>query len=347
MNLQNFCVIILLLFCCIWLDRRIDIIVLNVNLACKIIVKVVDIFGNDIMTTVEVLGVRFPLPRIRHDYASFETLARLYAQTKELTLDDVEIDLRATDWFDADMCAAFGAILYSLGNRLNEVNLTHIPRDVERILSKNGFLCHYGRKRIPDQYETTITYQRFDVEDDHYFASYIENELIHRSEIPKMSLGLLKKFRESIFEIFSNAVSHSRTEFGIFSCGQFFPKRNRLDFTIADLGIGIRQNIKEILGLDLSWEKAIVWATEGNSTTRRDNLPGGLGLKLLCDFIDLNGGCIQIVSDAGYWHRKNREIVTKQLKYPFPGTVVVLELDTADTGIYHLTSEEIDPEDIF
>ena len=38
---------------------------------------------------------------------------------------------------------------------------------------------------------------------------------------------------------------------------------------------------------------------------------------------------------------------TKQLKYPFPGTVVVLELNTADVGIYQLTSEEIDPEDIF
>ena len=291
--------------------------------------------------------MKFNLPPIRRDHVSFETLANLYAQTKESVFEDIVIDMSATNWFDADMCAAFGAILHSLGNRLNEIHLRNIPKNVERILSKNNFLYHYGRKRIPDEYETTITYQRFDVEDAHYFASYIESELIHRSEIPKMSLGLLKKFRGSIFEIFSNAVSHSRTEFGIFSCGQFFPKRNQLDFTIADLGIGIRQNIKEILGLDLSWEEAIVWATEGNSTTRRDNLPGGLGLKLLCDFIDLNGGCIKIVSDAGYWHRIKREIVTKQLKYPFPGTVVVLELNTADLGIYQLTSEEIDPEDIF
>ena len=291
--------------------------------------------------------MRFQLKEINHNVASFETLANLYAQTKKSVFEDIVIDMSATNWFEADMCAAFGAILYSLGKRLNEVHLINIPKNVERILSKNSFLCHYGRNKIPDEYETTITYQRFDVEDGHYFASYIENELIHRSEIPNMSLDLLKKFRGSIFEIFSNAVSHSRTEFGIFSCGQFFPNKNKLDFTIADLGIGIRQNIKEILGLELSWEKAIIWATEGNSTTRRDNLPGGLGLKLLCDFIDLNDGSIQIVSNAGYWHRKNREIATEQLKYPFPGTVVILELNTADTGIYQLTSEEIDPEDIF
>ncbi len=291
--------------------------------------------------------MKFSLPLIRHNFAGFNVLASLYEQTKEDSFDDIEIDMQATKWFDADMCAAFGAILHSLRTRLNEVDLIHIPSSVEEILSKNGFLSHYGRAKIPDRWGTTITYQRFDTEDDHYFARYIEDELIHRSEVPEMSLGLLKKFRESIFEIFSNAVSHSRTKLGIFSCGQFFPRQNLLDFTVADLGVGIRRNIKDFIGLDLSWEEAIRWATEGNSTTRRDNLPGGLGLKILCDFIDLNRGCLQIVSQGGYWRRENGEIVTKPLSYTFPGTVVNVEINTADTSIYQLTSEKLNPEDIF
>ena len=290
--------------------------------------------------------MRFILPRIRHDYSSFETLACLYAQTKGVVLDDIEIDMTATDWFDADMCAAFGAILYSLGKRLNEVSLMGIPQKVEKILSKNGFLSHYGRTRIPDQWGTTIAYRRFDVEDDHYFAGYIERELIYRSEIPEMSPALLKKFRESIFEIFSNAVLHSNTDLGIFSCGQFFPNRDRLDFTVADLGVGIPENIKKHTKLELSPEKAIAWATEEFNTTKRGELPGGLGLKILCDFIDLNGGCIQIVSDAGYWRRKDRKIVTEQLSYSFPGTVVSVEINTADQHTYSLASE-LTTEDIF
>ena len=95
-----------------------------------------------------------------------------------------------------------------------------------------------------------------------------------------MSPGLLKKFRESIFEIFSNAVLHSRSKMGIFTCGQFFPVRHRLDFSVADLGIGMRQNIKDNTGLNLSAEAAIQWATEGRNTTKRGPVPGGLGLKL-------------------------------------------------------------------
>lgn len=283
--------------------------------------------------------MRFPLPKIRHDLAGFEALVRLHEQCKHICLDNIEIDLAETSWFDADMCAVLGAILYGLGNKLNTVGLTSIPSGVEKILSKNGFLSYYGRERVPDRWGTTILYRHFDVKDDRYFANYIENELIRRAEIPVMSTGLLKKFRESIFEIFSNAVLHSRTKLGIFSCGQFFPKRNRLDFSVADLGVGMRRNILDNTGQDRSPEDAISWATQGRNTTKRGRVPGGLGLKLLREFIDLNGGRILIVSDAGFWQRENRETVTKRLAYPFPGTVVTVEINTSDRNTYRLASE--------
>jgi hypothetical protein len=163
--------------------------------------------------------------------------------------------------------------------------------------------------------------------------------------MPAMSPGLLKQFRVSIFEIFGNAVLHSRTQQGIFSCGQFFPKRHRLDFSVADLGVGILQNVRDN-GLYLSAEAAIQWATEEKNTTKRGPVPGGIGLKVLGEFIDLNGGALHIVSDAGYWKRENRTTTTAPFNYPFPGTVVTVEINTADTNSYKLTSE-LSTEDIF
>lgn len=290
--------------------------------------------------------VRFPLPQIHHDYESFAALARLYAQTENCFLERVEIDMSAATWFEADMCAALGAILYSLGQNLNTVELTNIQPMVGDNLSKNGFLSHYGRAKIPDRWGTTISYQRFDDRDDHFFARYIENQVIHRSEMPEMSSGLLKKFRESIFEIFSNAVWHSRTQLGIFSCGQYFPKKGLLNFTVADLGVGIRQNIRDYIGLDLAAERAIVWATEEYNTTKHGPVPGGLGLKLLREFINLNGGCLQIISDAGFWQCKNERVSTARLGHPFPGTVVNIGINTADLNSYSLTTE-LDADDIF
>ena len=292
------------------------------------------------------MNFSLPLPEIRHDKAGFEALVCLHGQAKDCFFDDIDVDMSAISWFDADMCAAFGAILYRLSKNLNTVKLTNVEKNVVSILSKNGFMSSYGREKIPDRWGTTIPYQRFDVKDDRYFAGYIENKFMQRSEIPVMSPGLQKKFREGIFEIFSNAVLHSQTEMGIFSCGQFSPKRDRLDFSVADLGIGIRRNVKENAGLDFAPEDAIIWATEGCNTTKRGQIPGGLGLKLLCQFIDLNEGCIQIVSDAGYWKREKRKTFTARLSQPFPGTVVSVEINTADKQSYALTYE-LSETDIF
>ena len=72
--------------------------------------------------------MRFNLPQqIRHDYWGFEALTQLHAQAKEYFLEDIEIDMGATHWLDADMCAVFGALLYSLGDNLNTVALVNNP----------------------------------------------------------------------------------------------------------------------------------------------------------------------------------------------------------------------------
>ena len=189
--------------------------------------------------------MKYPLPEIRHDHESFEALAGLHAQTKDCYLEEIEIDLSETAYFEADMCAALGAILYRLGRQLNTVRLVGVTGEVAETLSKNGFLSHYGRAKLPDSWGAAVSYRRFDVRDDHHFSGYIERELIDRPGLPEMPPGLVKKFRESIFEIFSNAVLHSDTRLGIFSCGQYFPELERFDFMVTDLGVGMRRDIHE------------------------------------------------------------------------------------------------------
>lgn len=290
--------------------------------------------------------LRHTLSDIRHDQAGFEALVRLSSSLEAARFSNLEISMSRVGWFDADMCAPLGAVLYRIGSRVNKVSLDHLQPQVEKILSKNGFLSHYGHVSTRDTYGTTIPYQRFDVKDDRFFASYVEAKFVRRTELPRMSAGLMKRFRESVFEIFSNVVIHSQSELGIFSCGQFFPKRNRLDFSVADLGVGIRRNVLDHTGLDLPADQAIVWATSERNTTKRGPIPGGLGLKLLREFITLNEGRMQIVSDVGYWSLEKGAVQTALLSAPFPGTVVNVEINTADRRSYALTSE-VKETDIF
>ena len=95
-------------------------------------------------------AIRIGLPIIRHDQVGYDGLVRLYEDTKDLFLQEIEIDFSATSWFDADMCAPLGAILYKLGENVNGVRLVNLQSQVEKILSKNGFLSSYGGKKIHD-----------------------------------------------------------------------------------------------------------------------------------------------------------------------------------------------------
>ena len=285
-------------------------------------------------------------PSVNSDYQGFSDLIHLSEETAEISYTNITIDFRAVSWFDANMCAPLGALLYRLSRRLNTVNVINIPVPVEKILSKNSFLSNYGHAKRLDEWGTTIRYNRFEQKDDRYFGAYIERHFKYEA-IPKMTPALQKKFWESIFEIFSNAVIHSETKLGIFTCGQFFPNRKRLDFSVTDLGIGMRKNLLKKRKLALSAEQAINWAMEGQNTTKTGPIPGGLGLKLLREFITLNKGRIQVVSDKGFWEQdSNGNVITKAFSYPFPGTVVNIEINTADKNTYALSSE-ISTDDIF
>lgn len=284
--------------------------------------------------------LEFPLYRIFSTYHGFCTLVKLAELTGTLQYSSIILNLDRTSWLEANMCAPLGAILYRASRSMNPITFKNIPEPVEDILQKNGFLSFYGQAPKYDKWGTTIQYNRFERKDDHYFNAYIERHFKTKA-IPQMSPALRKKFWESISELFSNAVIHSETEMGIFTCGQNFPRKRRIDFAIADLGIGIRTNLLKKIGLDLPAVDAIKWAMEGRNTTKTGPIPGGLGLKLLSEFIRLNQGRIQVVSEIGYWEQRYDGSVDEQvLPYPFPGTVVNIEINTADTNSYILASED-------
>lgn len=256
-----------------------------------------------------------------------------------LSTDSVnEIDMSKVTWIDANMCAPFGAILYSYFNSTRNdrkrLIISNMNDDVKSILKKNGFLSDFfrGEKRSPDIYKTTIEYRKFERHESLVFKDYVERHFVEEhigNLIPGMSIQLQKEFRKSIFEIFENSVYHSETELGIFACGQYFPKKGVLIFSVADLGIGIRDRIYNCLGLNMSPERAISWAVDEENTTRplMEGIPGGLGLKLIKNFIYVNGGDMIIVSDRGYWKFKRGKEQSENMILPFPGTVVSITLN--------------------
>ena len=83
-----------------------------------------------------------------------------------------------------------------------------------------------------------------------------------------MSDLLKKKVRECMLEIFINAQAHGDTK-NIFSCGQLYPQKGKIDFSIVNLGSTIQKNVSHYRQLEISSIEAIEWAIQEGNTTRR------------------------------------------------------------------------------
>ena len=283
---------------------------------------------------------------IRSNCIGFDTIADVAVKTKNVLFDSIELDLSFCSFFEANMAAPLYAVVARLRDGLNDVSITNLPARVSTILRKNRFLSVFNQSDLLDTNQTTRPFKMFKLSAGDQFNDYLDNYMRGRG-IPTMSEALTKRFRQSLFEIFLNATIHSQSESGIFVCGQFYPQKHRMDFTIADAGVGIRENVRRYTKMPkLSSCKAIQWAMAEGNTTKTGNQPGGLGLKLIKDFIQMNGGKIQVVSRFGYYEFSANGETIQKMGNDFPGTCINIEINTEDKNSYSLKSE-LKSEDIF
>lgn len=288
----------------------------------------------------------FTLSNIHNDLASYNQLIKLYQEHKNDLFETIDIQMR--HWFDANLCAVLGGILDKIKNDgLNDINFIYIGESIKTILQKNSFLSFYGYDKAYDTNHTTIEYTKLKPSDNRFFNQYLEKKLISRTEFPNMSDAVHEKISESIQEMFINAQMHSETEF-IYTCGQFFPRENKLNFTIADTGIGFAKRIEKDFGMAIDSCNAIKWAMIDGNTTKK-GVSGGLGLALLKEFISQNNGKIQIISGDAFYEFSHQEEVIQTLDYYFDGSVISMTFRTDDIKTYKFANEieNIDINELF
>lgn len=251
------------------------------------------------------------------------------------------VDCSLVKRVDANMAAALKAI--EARAEINESVLLYdgVRPGVRDALRRNGFFTD-ARHNVSE--ELCIPLKSFALTEAKKFAEFTSHHFL-RHQIPLMSLGVRDKFFEGIDELFNNAAIHSKARFPVYVCGQVFPSEKRLDFTIVDLGIGFRENVERYLNEEIGAAAAIAWGMERDNTTRAGDIPGGLGLSILREFVEKNGGELMIYSDKGYWSHSNRGVSAEGIDVRFPGTFVTLEIKLDDEKIYFL-EDEIDPNSI-
>lgn len=278
--------------------------------------------------------------KAKSNYDGYNALAALYRDAFHLE----EKTIIMPKWLDGNLCAPLGVVIRLLQDRTKlKIRSSGALR---KLLRKNGFYENVVRNPLleDDVYHTTIPFSEFRSDDYDGFSTYL-SEKIPRDRLPEMSDMLWQKFLETFAELFANAEIHSETKY-TFACGQAFPKHQRLNFSIADAGIGFKERLIQskvtLNGIASDDEnfcvKAIQWALKEGSSTKKD-ISGGLGMYRLRRFIALNGGKLQIASDKGYWELDAGKERTGILTYPFPGTVITMIIDTADKATYSISKE--------
>lgn len=245
----------------------------------------------------------------------------------------INIDCSNLMWLDAHLSAPLRTILLRSEGRGNTVHLKKLKPNIQEILSKNGLLA----VRIRDTYNTTMPLREFGLNNSVEFVQYAKKNL-SRKEMPKMTEQLQRKFHEGIDELYANSSLHSQSTVGIVAAGQVYPKKHLLTISISDGGHGIIGSLTNA-GIPIrNHAIAIDWAMQKDNTTRTGDIPGGLGLSVLRNFISMNGGKLIVISKKGFWCQDGANIQKHNLQHEFPGTCVIVEINTADTKSYDLKS---------
>ena len=280
------------------------------------------------------------------DAAGYQHLVDVYEAIKAQTDKDATLEFGKCRHIDANLSAVLGSLLDDLKASGYTLWLTNPSNtQVRDNLSRNNFFSAFNPDYIAEDTENFIEYRKFKPDESRDFKSYIETQLMQKQKFPAHTEKAGSLIQESIMEIFVNAVSHGECSF-VYSCGEYDQDKTppSLVMTIVDRGHTIPSKVNDFLSKrdmpPMSPCQAIRWALIDGNTTK--DIPGGLGLSILKDFLELNQGAMQIVSGLGMVEFRNNTLTDHVLSKSFDGTIVNMEFNFDDDKNYRLAGEELD-----
>lgn len=150
-------------------------------------------------------------------------------------------------------------------------------------------------------------------------------------DLPTVAHVARRHLERSLLEVYQNTYLHGHSSIGLYCCGQYFPRRKTISFTLVDAGIGFAGSLRRAGIVVKSHEEALREVVERGATARLTRT-GGLGIGQLRLFVDGNRGKVDIVSYNGCWSHSAGRDEFATIRAEFPGTLVNLDF-RVDAGV--------------
>jgi len=148
-------------------------------------------------------------------------------------------------------------------------------------------------------------------------------------------------------EMMNNVVDHSLSPIGGYTMAQYYPTTQKIQFSIADKGIGFLENVKfkqnvndEVEAIEKALEKGFT-ANKANQLYGSAYRNAGYGLYVMSEIIKQVGGKFVIISNNGLYRYNalSNNTEKKILDYSFNGVLVAFEFK--EEGINHSMQEMV------
>ena len=230
--------------------------------------------------------------------------------------------------------ANMSALLLAICHKLKETNglafeIGDCSGTLLDLFRRNGLISHIENDAVLKSYDyrqSTVSAQLFHLSDAQKFYDYIDHDLLSHPSLDILDADAKDMLRQGFLETFHN-IEHIDSDLPLAACGQCFPTKKHLNFTLSDMGVGFLRKIRHFTeGVINTPKEAIAWAVKGGNTVREDG-EGGLGLSRLRKYCEQDKRfTFIIITDGHYWKLSDGETSYRSLSYPIVGTTIHLKV---------------------
>jgi hypothetical protein len=248
-----------------------------------------------------------------------------------VTIDNIEVALPHLDTIN------------SYANRLSWVEPVFITAvKANKVMNGDNSITYnsYIDNMLQNNFNEFKTYSP--IENIHTRGENIETTANHIASIMLKNYDYLpeedkKDLKEYMFYLFSemmnNVVDHSNSPIGGYTMAQYYPTYKKIQFSIADKGIGFLENVKykeqvkdEVEAIEKALEKGFT-ANKFNQVYGSAYKNAGYGLYAMSEIIRQVGGKFVIISNNGlYRYNALSDVIERKiLNNSFNGSLVAFE----------------------